>query len=65
MKASISVLGFAVAAAALSVPRNASKRKPNAIDPNDFVYVDGLRLKDATGLHYVTVGARILNVTSN
>ncbi|KAF2793123.1 glycoside hydrolase family 5 protein [Melanomma pulvis-pyrius CBS 109.77] len=28
--------------------------KNHAIDPNDFIHVDGLRLKDSKGLHYLT-----------
>ncbi|KAJ4347119.1 uncharacterized protein N0V89_011057 [Didymosphaeria variabile] len=54
MRASIAFLSFAVAATALNTPRNPHKKKPHAIDPKDFVYVDGLRLKDAKGLHYIT-----------
>ncbi|KAF2275754.1 glycoside hydrolase [Westerdykella ornata] len=26
----------------------------NRIDPSDFIHVDGLRLKDSSGLHYIT-----------
>jgi len=30
-------------------------KRSGAIDQDDFVYVDGLRLKDSEGLHYITV----------
>ncbi|KAF2260883.1 glycoside hydrolase [Lojkania enalia] len=29
-------------------------KKHHGIEPDDFVYVDGLRLKDSNGLHYLT-----------
>ena len=61
MKVSVALLGSAVAATALSTPRSPSKKKHQAIDPTDFVHVDGLRLKDTKGLHYITVGLPMLN----
>lgn len=59
MKSSITILSFAVAAAGALrtnvLLRNSEKNERDAIDPKDFVYVDGLRLKDGKGLHYITV----------
>ena len=60
MRLSIALLGSVGTASALSISaRPVEKRQSEAVDPNDFVYVDGLRLKDAKGLHYITVRARI------
>ena len=56
MRLSIAVLGSVTTATALVVKDAPKTRDTKAIDPEDFVYVDGLRLKDASGLHYVTVG---------
>jgi mannan endo-1,4-beta-mannosidase len=58
MKVSIAFLGSAIAVTALRAPRNPGEKKSHAINPKDFVYVDGLRLKDAKGLHYITVRIR-------
>lgn len=55
MRLAIAVLGSVATTTALAVGGVPKKREIKAIDPEDFVYVDGLRLKDASGLHYVTV----------
>lgn len=55
MKLSIALLGYTVTVNALSTGAAPKQKKHKAINPKDFVYVDGLRLKDAKGLHYITV----------
>ncbi|CAI6335021.1 unnamed protein product [Periconia digitata] len=47
-------LSLALTSHALVVREKSRPYTKRAIDENDFVYVDGLRLKDANGLHYLT-----------
>lgn len=55
MRLSIALLGSVVTVSALSIGAAPKKKKFHSVNPKDFVYVDGLRLKDAKGLHYITV----------
>ncbi|KAF1963240.1 glycoside hydrolase [Byssothecium circinans] len=43
-----------VVSAILSIGVVIAKEERAGIDPEDFIHVDGLRLKDAKGLHYLT-----------
>jgi mannan endo-1,4-beta-mannosidase len=53
LKPVIAVLPFFLASLASGAYLQ-EKNCSDAIQPNDFVYVDGLRLKDSKGLHYIT-----------
>lgn len=49
-----STVGVAILAT-LSTAVPTTYRTYDGIDPNDFIHVDGLRLKDSSGrLHYLT-----------
>lgn len=50
--ATLPLLPTCIASNPPSYPK--SKNEPTAIRSNDFVYVDGLRLRDSKGLHYLT-----------
>ncbi|KAJ4303661.1 hypothetical protein N0V90_002562 [Kalmusia sp. IMI 367209] len=54
MKATFAVSSLVLAAEALNTGALPWSKKHHALDPKDFVYVDGLRLKDSKGLHYIT-----------
>jgi hypothetical protein len=54
MKASIQLPLLASLAASSVLPRGGYGHNGSAIGENDFVYMDGLRLYDSDGLHYLT-----------
>jgi mannan endo-1,4-beta-mannosidase len=54
MKAAVQLPLLASLAAGSVLPRGGYGHNGSAIGENDFVYVDGLRLKDDNGLHYLT-----------
>lgn len=49
------LLSLVVASLVLGVDARPKDSKHHAVDPKDFVYVDGLRLKTSKGLYYLTV----------
>lgn len=48
------VLLLAVASLTAGYTVSRTSKESHAIDPDDFVYVEGLRLYDSKGLYYVT-----------
>jgi mannan endo-1,4-beta-mannosidase len=52
--ATTKLLLLALSSLALTTSVRPHGHKGNQIDPNDFIHVDGLRLKDSKGLHYLT-----------
>jgi mannan endo-1,4-beta-mannosidase len=54
MKANLQLPLLASLAAGSVLPRDGYGTNGSAIGENDFVYVDGLRLYDSNGLHYLT-----------
>ena len=53
MKASLQLLLASLAAGSV-LPRNEQSSHESAIADDDFVYVEGTRLYDKDGLHYLT-----------
>ena len=54
MKATFQLPLLASLAAGSVLPRGEYGTNGSAIGENDFVYVDGMRLYDSSGLHYLT-----------
>jgi mannan endo-1,4-beta-mannosidase len=60
MKAAFQIPLLVSLAAGSVLPRGRYGHNGSAIGENDFVYVDGLRLKDDNGLHYLTGNAALI-----